>query len=114
ARADAQRRLAEAALTQDGRRLEVELADACRRAEAAAVRLRALKDEVLPSMKEAYEMTDEGFRSGRIDLLHVLEAQRAYLESRLAEVEADAAYNRAAADVERAAGTDLTEVARGP
>jgi cobalt-zinc-cadmium efflux system outer membrane protein len=111
AKADAQRRLAEASLEQDQRKLRADLVDAYRRAEAAAKRLSALRDEVLPSMKEAYQMTDEGFRSGRIDLLHVLDAQRAYLDARLSEVDADAAYNRAAADVERAAGADLAEVA---
>jgi cobalt-zinc-cadmium efflux system outer membrane protein len=114
AKADAQRRLAEASLEQDERKLRAELVDAYRRAEAAATRLRALRDEVLPSMKEAYQMTDEGFRSGRIDLLHVLDAQRAYLEARLAEVDADATYNRAAADVERAAGADLSGVTHAP
>jgi cobalt-zinc-cadmium efflux system outer membrane protein len=114
ARAEAQRGLAEATLAQDERKLRSELVDAYRRAEAATSRLRALRDEVVPSMKEAYEMTEEGFRSGRIDLLHVLDAQRAYLENRLAEVEADATWSRAAADLERAAGADLTEVTHAP
>jgi cobalt-zinc-cadmium efflux system outer membrane protein len=109
ARAEAQRALAQETLAQDERRLRTELLDAYRRAEAARARLQALRDEVLPAMKEARNMTQEGFQSGRIDLLHLIDAQRAYLENQLAEVEANAAFSRALADLERAAGADLPQ-----
>jgi len=70
-------------------------------------KLRALRDEVLPDMQEAYAMTEEGYRAGRVELLRVLEAQRALLDSRLSEAEAVATWTRAVADLERALGTDL-------
>jgi outer membrane protein TolC len=52
-------------------------------------------------------MTEEGYRDGRVDLLRLIDAQRARLESRVAEVEAEAAWERALAEVERAAGVRL-------
>ena len=52
-------------------------------------------------------MTEEGYRDGRVDLLRLIDAQRARLDSRLAQVEAQAAWERALAEVERAAGTRL-------
>lgn len=114
ARAEAQRRLSEESLAQDERRLRAELIDAYRRAEAARVRLEKLRGEAAPAMKEARNMTHEGFQSGRIDLLHVIDAQRAYLEVQLAEVEATAAFGRATADLERAAGVDVMEEPHAP
>jgi hypothetical protein len=42
-----------------------------------------------------------------VDLVRVLEAERALLETRLAEAEAAATLGRAIADVERAAGADF-------
>ena len=50
-------------------------------------------------------MNEEGYRDGRVDLLRLLDAQRARLETRIAVVEAEAAWQRALADVERAAGS---------
>jgi cobalt-zinc-cadmium efflux system outer membrane protein len=113
-RAEAQRRLAELGLAADERRLRGELIDAHARSLAAADRLRALRSEVVPALEQARKMTEEGFRSGRLDLIHLLDTQRAFIEARLAEVEAEATFSRAAADVERALGTDLREVAGAP
>ncbi|HEX3697998.1 MAG TPA: TolC family protein [Polyangia bacterium] len=109
ARAQAQRALAEMTVTADERRLRAELLDAYRRTEGARVRLRALREQVLPSMKEARDMTEEGYRSGRVDLLRLLDAQRALLDSRLAEAEAAASWSRAVADLENATGSTFTE-----
>jgi outer membrane protein TolC len=44
---------------------------------------------------------------GRVDLIRLLDAQRALLESRLAAAEAEATWGRAVADLERAAGADF-------
>jgi outer membrane protein TolC len=54
-------------------------------------------------------MTEEGYRDGRVDLLRVLDAQRAVLDGRSAYVEAQVAWQRALADVERAMGAPLAE-----
>jgi cobalt-zinc-cadmium efflux system outer membrane protein len=109
ARAQAQRAFAEMATSADERRLHAELLDAYRRAEAGNLRLRALREQVLPSMKEARDMTEEGYRLGRLDLIRLLDAQRALLDSRLAEAEASATWSRAVADLEIAAGATFPE-----
>ena len=113
ARARSQRALAETTTLADQRRLTAELLDATRRAAGASTRLRALRAEVLPAMKEAADMTEDGYRSGRIDLVRVLEAQRALLDNRLAEAEAAAAWGRAIADLENASGGDLQQGGAG-
>jgi cobalt-zinc-cadmium efflux system outer membrane protein len=107
ARAEAQRTLAHVNARADAQRLQAELLDAYRRTQGARRKLEALREQVLPAMQEARDMTEEGYRSGRIDLIRLLEAQRAFLDSRLAEAEAAVAWNRAVADLERAAGADF-------
>jgi cobalt-zinc-cadmium efflux system outer membrane protein len=107
ARARAEQALAETTAAIDARRLRAQLEDAYRRAEGAGARARALRADVLPALTEVRRMTEEGYRDGRIDLLRVLDAQRALVDSGLASAEAEAAWQRALADVERAAGVTL-------
>jgi outer membrane protein, heavy metal efflux system len=107
ARARAERALAESVTELDTRRLRAELDGAYEQARAAAVRAEAFGKEVLPALEEARRMTEEGYRDGRVDLLRLLEAQRALLDGRGAHVEAQATAQRALADVERALGTPL-------
>ena len=109
ARAQAQRAFAEMAAVVDERRLHADLLDACRRTEGANAKLHAFREQVLPAMKEARAMTEEGYRLGRVDLIRLLDAQRALLESQLAAAEAEASWGRAVADVEKAAGADFQE-----
>jgi cobalt-zinc-cadmium efflux system outer membrane protein len=106
-RARAERALAETAARLDERRLRSDLLDAFLRTQAASSELRALRENVLPAMDQAKDMTHEGYQAGRIDLLHVLDAQRAWLETRIAEVGSLANFVRAVADLERAAGADF-------
>jgi cobalt-zinc-cadmium efflux system outer membrane protein len=111
ARAERERDLARTARALDEQSLRAELRAAYLRTAGASDKLRALRQEVLPAMQEAKEMTEEGFRSGHVDLIRVIEAQHALLESRVAEVDASAAWARAAADLERASGVDLEKAA---
>ena len=99
--------LAETSAALEARRLEADLADAYGRAEGAGARARSLATDVLPALEEVRRMTEEGYRDGRVDLLRLIDAQRARLESRIAEVEAEAAWERALAEVEHAVGVDL-------
>jgi cobalt-zinc-cadmium efflux system outer membrane protein len=108
-RARAEQMVAETTSELDRRRLEADLADGYAQAKAAELRARALGLEVLPALEEARRMTEEGYRDGRVDLLRVLDAQRAVLDGRSAYVEAQVAWQRALADVERAMGTPLAE-----
>ena len=107
ARARAEQGLAEATTDVDARRLGLQLVDATEQARGASLRAQALGKEVLPALEEARRMTEEGYRDGRVDLLRVLETQRALLEGRLAYVEARSTSQRALADVERALGVAL-------
>jgi len=107
ARAQAEQSVAETTLATDLRRLNAQLADAVARSDAAGARAAALARDVLPMLEQARQMTEEGYRDGRVDLLRVLEAQRAVLETRLAQVEAQASWQRALVDVEHAAGVTL-------
>jgi cobalt-zinc-cadmium efflux system outer membrane protein len=108
-RARAERALAQSAAQSGERRLRGELRDAYLRSEAAGSELRALHEQVLPAIQEAKTMTDEGYRDGYVDLLRVLDAQRALLDSQIAETAALAAWVRALADLEKAGGVDLPE-----
>ena len=107
ARARAQQAVAEATAVADARRLFADLRDAYHRAEGGIERARALRESVLPAIEEARKMTEEGYRAGRVDLLRLLEAQRAVLDTRLAMAEATATLGRALADLERATGRRL-------
>jgi cobalt-zinc-cadmium efflux system outer membrane protein len=107
ARAQARRTLAELVAAVDERRLHADLLDAYRRTEGANAKLHAFRELVLPALKEARTMTEEGYQLGRVDLIRLLDAQRALLESRLAAAEAEATWGRAVADLEKAAGADF-------
>jgi outer membrane protein, heavy metal efflux system len=107
AHAHAEQAVAETTLATDLRRLNAQLADAVARSDAAGGRAAALARDVLPALEQARRMTEEGYRDGRVDLLRVLEAQRTVLETRIAQVQAEADWQRALADVERAAGVTL-------
>ena len=115
ARARAEQALAEETSEVEARRLSAQLADSYEQAQAAELRARALGQDVLPALEEARRMTEEGYRDGRVDLLRVLEAQRAVLDGRAGFVEAEAASQRALADVEHALGAPLERgAARAP
>jgi cobalt-zinc-cadmium efflux system outer membrane protein len=106
-RARAQTWAAESGLAVDQRQLMADLADGYYSTRAAAGRSRALRTAVLPSIEEARKMTEDGYREGRLDILRLLEAQRAVLEARLASLDATVTWCRALADLERAAGVTL-------
>jgi len=104
AHAQAQGALAEATRASDAAHLRADLIESFRRTEAAAARAHALGQRVVPAIEEARGMTEEGYRAGRADLIRVLEAQRAVVDARIAELEAISAWARAFADLERAGG----------
>jgi outer membrane protein, heavy metal efflux system len=107
ARAHAQHALAQRAADVERARLVAAVTDAGSRASAALARLTALREEVLPLLDEARQLTDEGYQAGYFDLVRLLDARRTALETRLAMVEAHATWARAMADLERAAGVSL-------
>jgi cobalt-zinc-cadmium efflux system outer membrane protein len=106
-RARSERTLASAVANADLLELRAELEAAYEEAQGAAAQLQALHTDVVPALLEARQMTEESYRSGRVDLLRLLETQRALLESQIAEVAALAAFGRALAALERATGRRL-------
>lgn len=86
---------------------ERDLAEAWRLLVAARDRTRLFRDEVVPKAVRAVELTEEGYGKGRFTLLDVLDAQRTLAEARVALVVAAGEMVRAAADVEKVAGTKL-------
>jgi cobalt-zinc-cadmium efflux system outer membrane protein len=106
-RARAQQAVAETELALERRQLLADLAEAYHTTSAAASRWKALSEVALPAMEESRRMTEESYRQGRADIVRLLEAQRALLESRLAVLEAMVTWCHALADLERAAGVNL-------
>jgi cobalt-zinc-cadmium efflux system outer membrane protein len=100
---------AEAALL----RAERDLAEAYGTYAAAAEAARILRDDALPNSRAAFEGIETGYREGEFDLLAVLDAQRALVETQnaLADALADVAQSRAA--VERLIATPLEAAADG-
>lgn len=113
ARARAEQALAETTIDTNARRLSALLSDAYEQAKGASLRARALEHDVLPALEESRRMTEEGYRDGRVNLLRVLDTQRVLLEGRVAHLDAQASSQRALADLERALGVPLAEVASG-
>jgi cobalt-zinc-cadmium efflux system outer membrane protein len=108
-RATAQQHLAQTSLALQRRALRTALQEGARRATGAHARVLALRAEVLPALEETRKLTDEGYQAGYFDLVRVLDARRTLLETKLALVEAEAAWARAMNDVELAAGVSLLE-----
>jgi outer membrane protein TolC len=113
AQARARGALAEATRAFDAAHLRADLVESFRRTGAAAARAHALGQQVVPAIEEARSMTEESYRAGRADLVRVLEAQRAVVDARVAELEAIATWARSFADLERAAGRALADPGLG-
>lgn len=96
-----ERRAAVMAATAALRRAHHRLASAHEEAES-------LRSEVLPGARKAFDVAEEGYRSGKFEYLAVLEAQRALSDARAQYVEAAAERRLAAVEVERLAGPEST------
>jgi cobalt-zinc-cadmium efflux system outer membrane protein len=81
-----------------------ELTSAYRTLEAATARQRTLTESVVPAAQQAAKATEEAYVVGRVQLLAVLDAERALVDARVTALEAQAARANAWADVEHALG----------
>ncbi len=88
-------------------RTERALAEAYGTLAASAASARALRDDALPNARAAYEGIETGYREGEFDLLAVLDAQRALVETQNALADALADYRQSRAAVERLVATPL-------
>lgn len=68
---------------------------------AAQNEIRVLRDEVLPSAQQAFELTNRGYQLGRFGFLEMLDAQRTFFQSRTLYVRALANYQRLINTVEQ-------------
>ena len=72
-----------------------------------------LRDELVPSAREAYRIASTSYTLGGSSALEVLDAQRTLLDAQTQYAAALAAVNDAIADLERATGAPLPSVSRG-
>ncbi len=74
---------------------------------AAQRETRVLRDEVLPGAQKAFELINRGYQLGKFSFLEMLDAQRAYFQSRTLYVRALANYQRLVNALERLVATPL-------
>jgi len=74
---------------------------------AAQAELRALKQNVLPGAKRAFEAVNEGYRLGKFSLMDVLDAQRTISDAKAQYLDALTDYHLALADLEQLTGVSV-------
>ncbi len=74
---------------------------------ASEAKLRALRNEVLPAARKAFDATERGYREGKFDLLNVLDARRSLIQTQLDVVDTQAEFHKAKALIEGLIGRDL-------
>lgn len=74
---------------------------------AAQRETQVLRDEVLPGARKAFELINRGYQLGKFSFLEMLDAQRAYFQSRTLYVRALANYQRLVNALERLVATPL-------
>ena len=72
-----------------------------------------LRDQLVPSAREAYRIASTSYSLGGSSALEVIDAQRTLLDAQTQYAAALAAANDAIADLERATGAPLSSVSRG-
>ncbi|MTV41928.1 TolC family protein, partial [Duganella radicis] len=87
-------------------RLELELVQAREDYAAARAQALALRDEILPGARSAYEAASTGFDYGKFGFLDVLDAQRTLLQAQSHYLTTLADAHRAQAAITRVLGAD--------
>jgi outer membrane protein TolC len=85
-------------------RVRVEVASALAAVHEATVRVEALEKTARPAAERAFETAFASYRSGQGELVTLLAAQRAIIDVRAEEVDAQAALERALAELDWAVG----------
>ncbi len=89
------------------RSIEAEVVATWHRTEAARQRLEALDNATLPASREAAELAGIAYREGRLDLLRLLESERALLDAGVSRVETWVLWGTERASLERLVGGQL-------
>lgn len=80
---------------------------------AARVEAEALRDDILPASRQALEAAEYGYRAGKFGLMEVLDAQRTLVEAQEQYLESLSTYHRAASELERLLGTQVSQALNG-
>ncbi len=95
-------------------RINIALTRAHQALSNAFIKTTELKNNVLQNAQTLLDAATEGYKQGKFDYLHVLDAQRTYFEARLQHLESLAACHKARADVERLIGQSLENANQTP
>ena len=87
--------------------LQAELAEQWQELQAAREEAQSIGDAVLPGARKAFAAAEEGYRSGKLAYLDVLDAQQTLFEAEMQWVEALSALHQTTAKVERLIGGSL-------
>jgi len=90
-------------------RVRTDLYAAYQSLDAAYIEVQAVRDEIEPCARSAFEAAEEAFRQGKIDALDLLDAERTLFGIRHQYVDVLTAYHQATIDVERLIGAPLHE-----
>lgn len=86
-------------------RLSTEVTQNQERLKALVVEAQALKDEILPGARSAYDAASKGFELGKFSFLEVLDAQRTFFQARAQYLKSLSEAHRTAAELERVLGS---------
>lgn len=95
-------------------RVSTALAEAYRALSSAYGEVVALRTQVMPGSRQAFEAVSEGYRLGRFGYLDVLDAQRTLVTAGGQYLRALTEYHQAVAEVEQLTGTPLSGAAPVP
>jgi hypothetical protein len=87
-----------------------EIQQALIKASAAAKLVRLYGGTLVPQTQSAFRASASAYQNDRTDLLNLLESQNMILDARTAAYRAQADYDNAKAELERAVGFDVAEV----
>ena len=85
--------------------LSDELAASFRQYQTLRAQTDRLDKEILPSAKENLDLTNQGYKAGRFDFLHVLNARQTYFQARMARIDALTELHKVVVEIE---GMQLT------
>jgi cobalt-zinc-cadmium efflux system outer membrane protein len=88
-------------------RIQMELAEAYRALSSACTEAVELDQNVLKGAEKVFEDSKIGYNEGKLDYLHILDAQRTLFEAKARHIDALTSYYTAKADVERLIGRPI-------
>jgi cobalt-zinc-cadmium efflux system outer membrane protein len=91
-------------------RIQMELVKAYQELSNSYTEATELDKNVLQGAESVFEASRTGYSQGKLDYLHVLDAQRTLFEAKGQYIEALAAYHKARADVERLIGQNIDTI----